>query len=105
MQVGVKISLTKKGCSGLGYSMDYIGEEQIKKVDEVVEGSGIKVVVVNSKAVMALVGTEMNLVEDELGSQFVFNNPKEKGKWLRGQLLPLIIFPYLLISGQFTKQI
>ncbi len=86
MQVGVKISLTKKGCSGLGYSMDYIGEEQIKKVDEVVEGSGIKVVV-DSKAVMALVGTEMNLVEDELGSQFVF-----KGQVAAG---PASTFDYL----------
>jgi Fe-S cluster assembly iron-binding protein IscA len=37
MQVGVKISLTKKGCSGLSYSMEYVRDEQIKKFDEVIE--------------------------------------------------------------------
>jgi iron-sulfur cluster assembly 1 len=72
--VGVKISLTKKGCSGLAYSMDYIRNEHIKKFDEVVEEAGIKVVI-DSKAVMALIGTEMTFEENELGSQFVFNNP------------------------------
>jgi iron-sulfur cluster assembly accessory protein len=77
--VGVKISLSKKGCSGLGYNMDYIRQDQIKKFDEIIEEGGIKVVVDN-KAIMALIGTEMNFVEDELGSQFVFNNPNEKGK-------------------------
>lgn len=35
---------------------------------------------VDSKAIMALIGTEMNYVEDEIGSQFVFKNPNEKGK-------------------------
>ena len=74
MQVGVKISLSKKGCSGLGYNMDYIRQDQIKKFDEIIEEGDIKVVVDN-KAIMALIGTEMNYVEDELGSQFVFNNP------------------------------
>lgn len=79
MQVGVKISLSKKGCSGLAYNMDYIREDQIKKLDEVVEEEGIKVVIDN-KAVMALVGTEMSFETNELGSEFVFNNPNEKGR-------------------------
>jgi iron-sulfur cluster assembly protein len=79
MKVGVKISLSKKGCSGLGYNMDYIRQDQIKKFDEIIEADNVKVVV-DSKAIMALIGTEMNFVEDELGSQFVFNNPNEKGK-------------------------
>jgi iron-sulfur cluster assembly protein len=59
--------------------MDYVQADQIKKFDEVVEDSGVKVII-DSKAIMALVGTEMNFVEDELGSQFVFNNPNEKGR-------------------------
>lgn len=59
--------------------MDYVQADQIKKFDEVVEDQGVKVII-DSKALMALVGTEMNFVEDELGSQFVFNNPNEKGR-------------------------
>ena len=39
--------------------MDYIKQEHIKKFDEIVEEEGIKVVI-DSKAVMALIGTEMN---------------------------------------------
>lgn len=59
--------------------MDYIRQDEIKKFDEIIVEDDIKVVV-DSKAIMALIGTEMNFVEDELGSQFVFNNPNEKGK-------------------------
>lgn len=39
---------------------------------------GVKVVV-DSKAVMILVGTEMDYVEDDIKSEFVFKNPNEKG--------------------------
>lgn len=41
--------------------MDYIRTDQIRKFDEVLEEEGIKVVV-DSKAIMALIGTEMNYV-------------------------------------------
>ena len=47
--------------------MEYIREDQIKKFDEVVEEAGIKVVI-DSKATMALVGTEMMFEVNELGS-------------------------------------
>jgi len=70
----VKVSLAKKGCSGLAYKMDYIKEEEIKKFDEVIESEGVKVVV-DTKAVMALLGSEMTYEENEIGSQFIFNNP------------------------------
>lgn len=52
----MRISLSKKGCSGLAYNMDYIKSDQIKKYDEVVEKDDIKIVI-DSKAIMAVVGT------------------------------------------------
>ena len=74
------MSLTKKGCSGLGYKMEYVKNEQINKFDEIVETEdGIKIVV-DSKALMAIVGSELDFVESELGKEFVFHNPNEKGR-------------------------
>jgi Fe-S cluster assembly iron-binding protein IscA len=53
----LKIGLTKKGCNGLTYSMNYIGQEGMKKFDEVVDiDNGIKVII-DSKAIMAILGT------------------------------------------------
>eukprot|EP00340_Litonotus_pictus_P010088 CAMPEP_0170531256 /NCGR_PEP_ID=MMETSP0209-20121228/59873_1 /TAXON_ID=665100 ORGANISM="Litonotus pictus, Strain P1" /NCGR_SAMPLE_ID=MMETSP0209 /ASSEMBLY_ACC=CAM_ASM_000301 /LENGTH=66 /DNA_ID=CAMNT_0010825623 /DNA_START=159 /DNA_END=359 /DNA_ORIENTATION=- len=48
------------------------------KLDEEVEKNGVKVVVEN-KAVMYLLGTEMDYVEDDIKAEFVFNNPNSKG--------------------------
>lgn len=59
--------------------MDYIDQGSITKFDEVVEEQGVKVVI-DSKALMAVIGTEMRFVEDDIGSQFVFDNPNEKGR-------------------------
>lgn len=36
-------------------------------------------VVIDNKALMALVGTHMNYIEDEIKSEFVFENPNAKG--------------------------
>jgi iron-sulfur cluster assembly accessory protein len=56
--------------------MNYI--EQKEKLDEEVDTSGIKVIVDN-KAIMYLLGTQMDFVEDDLKSEFVFINPNSKG--------------------------
>ena len=52
--MGLKVSLTKKGCNGLTYKMDYV--EKADKFDEVIDVDGIKVII-DSKALMAVVGT------------------------------------------------
>lgn len=52
--------------------MNYV--KSTGKFDEVVNREKFKVII-DSKALMALVGTEMDYVENELGSEFVFNNP------------------------------
>lgn len=44
-----------------------------------IETEGVKVVI-DTKAVMALIGSEMTFEDNEIGSQFQFNNPNEKGK-------------------------
>lgn len=74
---GIKVGVRTRGCSGLSYTIEYADEAQ--KFDEVVEKDGIRVLI-DPKAVMFLIGTEMDYVEEKLKSGFVFRNPNEKGR-------------------------
>merc|ERR1712232_983749 len=83
--VGVKVGLRTRGCNGMSYTMDYVDVNKVNKFDETIQApNGIKVVV-DSKAVMFLVGTEMDFVSNEVGSEFVFNNPNKKSECGCGQ--------------------
>jgi iron-sulfur cluster assembly protein len=74
---GIRIGVRTAGCSGMTYTIDFVDE--IKAGDEVIEADGVKVVV-DPAAVMYLVGTEMDFVQDKLGAAFTFNNPNEAGR-------------------------
>lgn len=74
---GLRIGIRTGGCSGMAYSMEFAGDKE--PLDEVVEEKGVKIFV-DSKALMFLIGTEMDYIEDKLQSGFVFNNPNEKGR-------------------------
>ncbi len=73
---GLKIGIKKGGCAGMEYTMNWADE--IGKFDEVIEDRGA-VVIIEPAAVMYLLGTEMDFKTDKLASQFVFNNPNQKG--------------------------
>ena len=73
--LGVKIDVDKTGCSGYAYKMDYAFKD-IEGFD-VVEDKGVKIFI-EPKAIMFLVGSEMDYKADKLSSRFVFNNPNEK---------------------------
>ena len=73
---GLKIGVKKGGCAGMEYTMSWASE--IGKFDDVVEDQGA-VVIIEPTAVMYLLGTEMDFKTDKLASQFVFNNPNQKG--------------------------
>jgi iron-sulfur cluster assembly protein len=74
---GIRVGIKTRGCSGLSYNIEYADE--ISKYDEVVEEKGVRVLI-DPKAVMFLLGTEMDYEEDKFKSGFVFRNPNEKGK-------------------------
>jgi iron-sulfur cluster assembly protein len=73
---GLKIGIKKGGCAGMEYTMSWA--EEVGKFDEVIEDRGA-VVIIEPTAVMYLLGTEMDFKTDKLASQFVFNNPNQKG--------------------------
>jgi iron-sulfur cluster assembly protein len=74
---GIRISVRTKGCSGLSYTLEYADERG--KFDEVVEDKGVTVLI-DPKATMFILGTEMDYVEEKLQSGFTFKNPNEKGR-------------------------
>ena len=74
---GIRVGVKSAGCSGLTYTIDFARE--IGPGDEVVEAEGVKVVI-DPKASMYLLGTEIDFVEDRLGAAFKFHNPNEAGR-------------------------
>lgn len=72
--IGVRIGVKNGGCAGMEYTMEY-AEEQ-KPLDEVVEDRGVKILI-DPKAVLFLLGTEMDYVVDKFSSGFRFNNPNQ----------------------------
>ena len=70
----VRVGIEKGGCAGMAYQMDLAHE--IAKGDEVVETPGGRVLI-DPKAVLYLLGSEMDFVVDRLSAKFVFKNPNE----------------------------
>ena len=70
MRVGIK----NGGCAGQSYTVEYAHE--VRPTDEVVEDKGVKILV-DPKAVLFLLGTEMDYKADKMQAQFIFNNPNQ----------------------------
>ena len=75
--VGVRVGVKNGGCAGMTYTMEYA--DAVAPADEVVEDKGVRVLI-DPKAILFLIGTEMDFVDDKLQSGFVFKNPNEKAR-------------------------
>ena len=74
---GIRIGVRTKGCSGLSYTLEFADKQE--PMDEVIQAGDIKLLV-DPKASLFLIGTEMDYEEEKLKSGFVFRNPNEKGR-------------------------
>ena len=72
--IGVRVGVKSGGCAGMSYVMEYAKE--IKPNEEIIEEKGVKVFM-DPKAIMYLLGTEMDYRKDKFSSQFIFKNPNE----------------------------
>ena len=74
LTIGVRVGVKSGGCAGMSYIMEYA--KDIKANEEVIEEKGVKVLI-DPKAVMYLLGTEMDYKKEKFSSHFVFKNPNE----------------------------
>ena len=72
--LAVRVGVKNGGCAGMSYTMEYA--EKANPLDEVVEDKGVRILI-DPKAVLFLLGTEMDYKVDKLSAQFVFNNPNQ----------------------------
>jgi iron-sulfur cluster assembly protein len=74
--LGIRVSVRQKGCSGNAYVLEYVNE--VNPYDEILEDKGVRIFI-DPKAVLFIIGTEMDFVDEKFQSGFVFRNPNEKG--------------------------
>lgn len=82
----IRVGVKNRGCSGLAYHLEYV--DKAGTFDEAVEQDGVKVLI-DSKALFSIIGSEMDWVEDKLNQRFVFRNPNISRSYLLSSTLPL----------------
>ena len=73
-KIGVRLGVKNGGCAGMEYTMDYA--EARDPLDEVVEDKGV-MILIEPRAVLFLLGTQMDYEEGVMSSGFIFNNPNQ----------------------------
>ncbi|MGC6472227.1 MAG: HesB/IscA family protein [Parvibaculales bacterium] len=86
-RVGLRLGLKNAGCAGMEYTMEYATD--IAPHDEVVEDKGVTILI-DPKAILFLLGTEMDYEVSKLSSGFVFNNPNQTDACGCGESVTLV---------------
>lgn len=73
----VRVGVKNKGCAGMSYHLEYVQPGQEGKFDERVKQDGVEVLI-DSRALFSIIGSEMDWKEDRMSAKFVFNNPNIK---------------------------
>jgi iron-sulfur cluster assembly protein len=71
---GLRVGVKNGGCAGMSYTMEWASS--VAPLDEVIEDKGVTVLI-DPKAVLFLLGTQMDFEASKLSSGFVFKNPNQ----------------------------
>ncbi|HEY2480937.1 MAG TPA: iron-sulfur cluster assembly accessory protein [Caulobacteraceae bacterium] len=71
---GLRVGVKNGGCAGQEYVLEYA--EAADPLDEIVEDKGVKILI-EPKAVLFLIGSEIDFETTKLAAKFVFRNPNE----------------------------
>ena len=71
---GLRVGVKNGGCAGMSYTMELA--EAANPTDEIVEDKGVKLLI-DPKAVLFLLGSQMDFKVDRLSATFAFSNPNE----------------------------
>ena len=72
--IGVRVGVKNGGCAGMEYTMEYA--RSAGPIDEIVEDKGVRILI-DPKAILFLIGTEIDFVEEKLSQRFTFRNPNQ----------------------------
>lgn len=75
--IGLRLGVKTTGCSGMAYVLEFV--DVLDEGDQVFEHSGVKVII-DTKSLVYLDGTELDYVKEGLNEGFEFNNPNAKGE-------------------------
>ncbi len=96
--IGLRVGIKKGGCAGFEYVMDFATE--IQPLDEVIKSHGLTILI-DSKALLFLLGTEMDFVTEKMSSKFTFTNPNQTSACGCGESVEITpVSDLTLIRGQ-----
>ncbi|UEA15903.1 iron-sulfur cluster assembly protein IscA [Pasteurella canis] len=73
--IGLRLGIKTSGCSGLAYVLEFVDE--LHEDDNIFEQYGVKIIV-DTKSLVYLDGTELDFAKEGLNEGFKFNNPNVK---------------------------
>ncbi|WP_040975552.1 iron-sulfur cluster assembly protein IscA [Necropsobacter massiliensis] len=73
--IGLRLGIKTSGCSGLAYVLEFV--DSLNEDDHVFDNNGVKVIV-DSKSLVYLDGTQLDFVKEGLNEGFKFTNPNVK---------------------------